>query len=109
MTTLSRMSPYNIAEDLVRVELYREIRKGGEGWVTYEIQPDEILMPELTAYRLYGTDALKWVILIAAGLDDMREPMESGLKITVPPMAWIRERIKHYAGDTWDSQEGDDE
>jgi hypothetical protein len=98
-TTLSRLSPYNVTDDILRSDLYREIRQGNDSWPTYEIQPDEALMPELTAYRAYGTDQLKWVVLIAAGLDDMREQMEAGTKIKLPPTVWIRERIKYYAGD----------
>lgn len=99
MATLSRLSPYNITDDLLRSDLYREIRSGNDSWLEYEIQPDEVLMPELIAYRFYGTDLLKWVVLIAAGLDDMREALEAGEKIKLPPTVWIRERIKHYAGD----------
>lgn len=74
-STGGRLSPENIADVLLRTELYREIRAAQEkelekGWFTYEIQPSEILMPELIAYRAYSLDTLKWVILIAAGLDD---------------------------------------
>jgi len=98
-TTLSRLSPYNITDDLKRVDIYREIRNGSDSWAEYEIQPDEILRPELLAYRAYGTDELKWVILIAAGLDDMRETLTAGETIKLPTTAWIRERIKYYSGD----------
>jgi hypothetical protein len=98
-TTISRLSPYNITDDLLRSDLYREIRKGNDDWPKYEIQPDEVLKPELAAYRVYGTDQLKWVVLIAAGLDDMREALEAGTKIQLPPIVWIRERIKYYTGE----------
>ncbi|MBF0121262.1 MAG: hypothetical protein HQK79_20705 [Desulfobacterales bacterium] len=97
MAEISRLSPYNIKEDLIRVELYREIRKGEDDWYLYEIQVDEVLRPELIAYRVYGTDLLKWVILISAGLDDMREPLKAGELIKLPPLAWIRQRIKFYS------------
>lgn len=99
MTNISRLSPYNITDDILRSDLYREIRAGMDGWPEYEIQPDEVLSPDLLAYRFYGTDLLKWVVLIAAGIDDMREGMEAGRRIKLPPTVWIRERIKHYAGD----------
>ena len=98
--TLSRLSPYNVTDDIRRSDLYREIRKGNDGWPAYTIQPDEVLRPELTAFRYYGTDQLKWVVLIAAKLDDLREPMTAGTEIRLPPIAWIRERIKYYAGDS---------
>jgi hypothetical protein len=96
MADLSRLSPYNIQDDLVRGELYREIRTGSNDWTQYEIKPDEIFRPELAAYRFYGTDELKWVVLVAAKLDDLREPLESGTVLLLPSSAWIRERIKYY-------------
>lgn len=96
---LDRLSPYNITDVLVRAALYREIKAGDPSWSTYEVQPDEVLRPELTAYRFYGTDTLKWVILLVAGLDDYREPMESGMVLRLPTKVWIRSRIRYYAGD----------
>ena len=99
VTTLSRLSPYNIADDLARVDLYREIRTGADNWREYEVQLDEVLMPELIALRFYGTDLLKWVVLVAAGLDDMREAMEAGALLKLPSTIWIRDRIKFYCGD----------
>ena len=101
---ISRLSPYHITDDLLRSDLYREIRKGDDSWPSYEIKLDESLRPELIAHRFYGTDLLKWVVLIAAGLDDMRESLEAGIRIKLPPAVWIRERIKYYAGD-YDSEE----
>ena len=99
---LDRLSPYNITDDLIRVELYREIKTGDPSWSLYEVQPDEVLRPELTAYRFYGTDILKWVILLVAGIDDMREPMESGIKLRLPSKVWVRSRIRFYAGEDVD-------
>lgn len=95
---LDRLSPYNITDDLVRSDLYREIRAGDPTWDVYEVQPDEVLKPELTAYRYYGTDTLKWVVLIAAGLDDMREAMVAGTRLSLPPTVWIRNKIRQYSG-----------
>lgn len=96
-----RLSPLNIDDPLVRVELYREIQqaqsaKPSADWTEYEIQPADTLMPELIAYKVYGLDTLKWVVLIAASLDDPRERLASGTRIFLPSTAWIRERIKHY-------------
>jgi len=91
---LSRLSPHNIADDLKRATLYREIRAGAVGWREREIQPDEVLRPELIAYRHYGTEDMAWAVRIAAGLDDPREAMEAGVKIILPPLTFVRERIK---------------
>lgn len=97
---LSRLSPYNITDPLIRNELYREIRNGQtqniSSWREYEIQPDERLRPELAGYRVYGSNEMKWIILIASGMDDMREALEEGSTIRLPPPAWIRERILYY-------------
>ncbi len=98
-TEISRLSPYNITDPLVRNELYREIRDGqtlNNGWTAYEIQPDERLRPELSGYRAYGNENMKWIIMIAAGMDDMREFLAEGVTIKLPGAAWIRERILYY-------------
>jgi hypothetical protein len=98
MAALSRLSPYNIDDDLRRVALYREIRDGQSNreWLAYEIQPADILRPELIAYKVYGNAELKWLVLIAAGLDDMRERLAAGTLLRLPSPAWIRQKIKQY-------------
>jgi hypothetical protein len=96
---LSRLSPYNITDPLIRNELYREIRNGqtvNNGWTEYEIQPDERLRPELAGYRAYRSNEMKWVVLIAAGLDDVREALTEGVTIKLPSVTWLRERILYY-------------
>ena len=96
MAKLSRLSPYNIESPLIRAELYKEIRKGEDGWESYVVSPDEILRPELISYRKYRTDELKWVVLVVTGLDDYREALVSGESIDLPPVAWVRRRIRHW-------------
>ena len=96
-STGGRPSPENIKDVLLRAELYREIRAAQtkdleKNWFTYEIQPSETLMPELIAYRAYSMDTLKWVIMIAAALDDPRERVEAGTVLTLPTTAWLRGR-----------------
>lgn len=105
-STGGRLSPYNISDSLIRVELYREIRQAQEDsskrtnneWGSYIIQPADILSPELIAYKVYAFDQLKWVICIAASLDDTRERLEAGKTIYLPTVVWIREKIKYYQG-----------
>lgn len=100
ISTQSRLSALQIEDTLVRVELYREIRNYQDNpptdWVEYEIQPADALMPELIAWKVYSLDNLKWLVMIAAGLDDPRERLEAGNVIHLPPAAWLRERIKHW-------------
>lgn len=98
-TELSRLSAYNITDTLARADLYREIRNGqaaNNGWTEYVIKPDERLRPELAGYRAYGSNDMKWIILIAAGLDDMRGSLEEGMTIKLPSANWLRERILFY-------------
>jgi len=97
--TISRLSPYNITDDLYRANLYKEVREGqGEiEWPVYEVQPADSLRPELIAYKVYGTAEMKWLVMIAASLDDMRERIESGSSLRLPPAAWVRKRIKYYS------------
>lgn len=105
-STGGRLSPYNITDDLIRVELYREIRQAqedsakrqGGNWAFYTIQPADELKPELIAYHVYGLDTLKWLVSMSAGLKDDRGRLEVGKKIYLPKTEWLRERIKHYMG-----------
>lgn len=102
-STGGRLSYLNITDRLLRVELFREIRKAqedsaarGENWGSYVIQPGDRLSPELVAYKLYGIDTLKWVIMVAAYMDDPRDPLEVGRTIYLPTTSYLRERIKYY-------------
>ena len=104
-TSGNRLSPLNIVDPLMRAELYREIRHAqtdrnlrGSDWGAYDIQPADVLSPELIAYKAYGLDTLKWVVCIAAGLDDPRERLEDGTTIYLPKASWLRERIRYYSG-----------
>lgn len=100
INTQNRLSALQIEDPLIRVELYREIRNYQDNppadWVEYEIQAADALMPELIAYKVYRLDNLKWLVMIAAGLDDPRERLEVGNIIYLPPTAWLRERIKYW-------------
>ena len=93
---LSRLSPLNIEDDLLRGRFYREIQQGQFDWDEWEISLDELRMPELISYRYYGTQALKIIVVVAAGLDDMRGELAPGTTIKLPPIKWVRSRIRHY-------------
>ena len=100
-TSASRLSPQNIDDDILRVELYREIIESAAqtpvDWIEYEIQPDERLLPELVAHRVYeGTPGLRWVVERVAGIDDRRSEIPVGKTIFLPPVTWIRKKIKYW-------------
>ena len=96
MAKIHRLSPYNIEDDIVRTQLYREVRQGGEDWIEHEIALDEVLMPELISQRVYGTDELKWVVLVASEMDDMREALTAGNILRLPTPVWVRQRIRYW-------------
>ena len=98
-----KLSPLNIHDPLLRAEFFREIRLAQEDkkyrtgkWAYHQIQPSEVLIPELIAWRVYSVDTLKWVIMVAAALDDARERLKAGTIIYLPSTTWIRERIKYW-------------
>ena len=98
-----RLSPLNISDPLLRAELFREIRLAQENrkyrdeeWGYYVIQPADVSSPELIAWKVYGADTLKWIILAASALDNPRESLGAGERIYLPSTVWIRERIKYY-------------
>jgi len=99
---LHRLDAHNIKSPLLRAELYKEIRdnQNNPEWRQYEILPSEVLTPEFIAFKFYGNDleVLKWIIVIAAGLEDYRLPLEAGAVIRLPGAVWIRQRIQYYMG-----------
>lgn len=96
MTQLSRLSPLNIQDELIRARFYRELRDGLFEWEEWEVSIDEIRMPELISLRYYGTDSLKKIVSVCAGLDDMREYLTAGSLIRLPTIKWVRTRIRYY-------------
>ncbi|MDW2094026.1 hypothetical protein R8O05_21070 [Vibrio sp. 1865] len=96
MTQLSRLSPLNIQDELIRARFYRELRDGLFEWEEWEVSIDEIRMPELVSLRYYGTESLKKIVAVSAGLDDMREYLEAGSLIRLPTIKWVRTRIRYY-------------
>jgi len=99
----NRFSPDKLADPMVRARLYREIRRrtpriSQASWQDRVVEPAETLLPELIAHREYGDHRLKWVILVAAGLDDYRLALESGETLVLPTIEWLRDRFRHYQG-----------
>lgn len=42
---------------------------------------------------------LRWVVTLAAGLEDESQGMTVGKKLKLPPATWIREMIRHFQYD----------
>lgn len=49
----------------------------------YYVLPDEQYRPDLLAYRMWGIAELRWVVTLAAGLEDESQGMTVG-KIKTP-------------------------
>ncbi|WFQ78148.1 hypothetical protein PXH59_00435 (plasmid) [Xenorhabdus sp. SF857] len=96
MIPISRLSPLNIQDELIRVRFYKELRDGLFEWEEWEVSLDEIRMPELISLRYYGTISLKKIVAVCAGLDDMRETLNAGSLIKLPTILWVRMRIRYY-------------
>lgn len=105
MSDLDRLSPYNIRDALIRSRLYAEIRAAQElpesspalrDWKIYEVSGNEANYPELVALRALGRGNLKWVVCIAAGLDDWRQPLPLGQRLRLPSLTWLRDAIRAY-------------
>ena len=104
-STANTLSSYVIGDTLMRSELYREIRaaqtdpdvRGSGQWGAWSVSPDESLRPDLIAYRAYGADGLRWVVMVAASLDDSRERIEAGTTLWLPTAEWIHDRLRHYS------------
>lgn len=65
--------------------------------VEYTIKPDELYRSDLAAYRCYGNSELRWVFRLLAGHESETEEMPVGTTLTLPPAAWIRDRMRDYA------------
>lgn len=93
---LSRLDPANIKDILIRARFYKELRQGQSDWDEWEVSLDEVAMPELISLRYYGTAQLKKIVAECAGLDDLRGELRSGSVIKLPPVKWVRTRIRYY-------------
>lgn len=79
-------------EVLLRVQGYREDN------LQYTIALDESFRSDLASYRAYGTAELRWVFRLLAGHESEMEELPVGTTFTLPDSAWIRNRIRDYAG-----------
>ncbi|MCY2267801.1 baseplate protein, partial [Klebsiella pneumoniae] len=68
--------------------------------ISYTIKPDEVYRSDLSAFRCYGNEELRWVFRLLVGHESETEAMPVGITLTVPPVAWIRDRMRDYASGT---------
>lgn len=65
----------------------------------YYVLPDEQYRADLIAYRVWGIEELRWVVTLAAGLEDESQGMMVGQKLKLPPATWVREMVRHFQFD----------
>ncbi|EIA0033893.1 hypothetical protein K6Z85_004474 [Salmonella enterica] len=100
---LSRYDDRNITDPILRAELRKEVlamcESNDQNLTNYYVLPDEEYRPDLLAFRVWGTEDLRWVVTLASGNEDESQPMVIGRKLKLPPAAWIREMIRHFQYD----------
>ena len=76
---LSRYDDRNIADPILRAELRKEVmlmcESNDKNLTIYYVLPDEQYRPDLLAYRMWGIAELRWVVTLAAGLEDESQGM----------------------------------
>ncbi|GAB1077914.1 baseplate wedge protein 53 [Shewanella algae] len=98
---LSRLSDLQIADDVIRSYLYREILTGittsNVKTTQYEIKGDEMYRPDLVSFRVYGHTELRWLVCLLCSVEDEEEPLPVSSVISFPDPTYIRDLIRHYA------------
>lgn len=102
MSSLSRLSPLNVEDEIVRGYLFKTVLayandQTNTDYTEYEIKTDEEYRPDLASHRLYGTPDLRWVVSLLADVEDESEPLPVGSVFRFPPVAWLREQVRHFA------------
>ena len=100
---LSRYADSNISDPILRADLRKVLmlmcESNDKNLTIYYVLPDEQYRPDLLAYRMWGIAELRWVVTLAAGLEDESQGMTVGKKLKLPPAPWIREKIRHPKND----------
>lgn len=102
MSSLSRLSPLNVEDEILRGYLFRTVLEyaidtTNTDITPYEIKTDEEYRPDLASQRIYGTPDLRWVVSLLADVEDESEPLPVGSVFRFPQISWLREQIRHFA------------
>ena len=97
---LSRLSDFNIKDDILRADFYlrivRHINSANFSGVSYTISLDEAYRPDLVSYRLFKTADLRWLVGLVCGVDDEAEPLEVGSTYVFPNAVFIRREMRKF-------------
>lgn len=92
-----RLSDLSIEDHIWRVQLRKKILdyiRAGKDLTLYEVRQDERVRPDLTSYRVYGVEDLRWVVVLVAGNDDEFSPLPVGYRLQFPPIVVVRQFIR---------------
>lgn len=99
----SRLDDRYVTDDVLRALLHQEMIKRVAAYHSdnfqYTIRIDETYRSDLAAHRAYGTADLRWVFRVLVGHESEMEEMPAGTTLTLPDLAWVRNRIRDYAGE----------
>ncbi len=101
---ISRLDIENIEDQVMRVQLYNELRKDSidktfDTYTTYVVKADEANRPDLISYRAYQTPELKWLVSLLAGQNDLKDDIKIGLEIVLPEKIYVRQRLQHWSSE----------
>ena len=103
MSAYSRLDDRSIADPIIRSFMHNEVVAKSTSrdidLMNYDILPDEEYRPDLVAFRIWGVEELRWAVRIIAGTEAEYDPLPIGTTLTVPSMAWLRDRLRHYTSD----------
>ena len=98
--SISRLSDMSIADDVLRVSLYKKLLSyladpvNSDSLICYEIKEDEQARPDLLSYRVYNVPDLRWLVMLVTGNDDEFVPIPAGFNIYLPPLSVVRSAIR---------------
>jgi len=98
----SRLDDRYVEDDVLRALLHQELiarvsQRRSDNF-EYTIKIDETYRSDLAAYRAYGNADLRWVFRVLVGHESEMEEMPAGKTLILPDQAWIRNRIRDFAG-----------
>ncbi|MCZ4061173.1 baseplate protein [Pantoea sp. LMR881] len=103
MSDYSRLDDRYIDDPVIRSFMHNEVvaksTSQDSDLYGYDIKPEEEYRPDLVAHRVWGTDELRWAVRTIAGTEAEWDPLPVGETLYMPPLAWLRDRIRHFAND----------
>ncbi len=91
----NRLDRANYGGPLLQGLLFKALRQPKDDWIKHTVQPNEEYDIYKISYNAYGTVDVWWVIAVCAKLDDPMKKIDAGTELTIPPLSWVREKLKN--------------